>query len=265
MLLPAIAVVQQARYVSRAVLPAQTPSTSSRSRSDSNEKESRRRSGPNRYPAVSGVRRRDACRRQSPWDHRVARLGKSAAMGGRRGVDSRGVSVFLTTERLAGRTAAVVASLLFIFLPSLARLGADGIGDALHLCLVRGACWFFLDERRFVSPELCIAAALLVRAEATVVPIADRSPSPCRDHDVPSPELLLGRGVLPRAVSRGRRYVADGNCRTAARRCGSDRSVAAYSPAAFLERILDSDANTPTIGHKDRTRSSRFHGPPRRR
>lgn len=81
------------------------------------------------------------------------------------------IPIFLLTERLANRAAAVTAALLFIALPAVSRLGGDGLGDAVHLCLVAWSAWLFLDERRFLA-GLCIAAALLVRPEAAVVPLA---------------------------------------------------------------------------------------------
>ena len=58
------------------------------------------------------------------------------------------IPIFLTTERLAGRNPAVIATIFYITLPALARLGADGLGDAVHLCLVAWAAWFICPEER---------------------------------------------------------------------------------------------------------------------
>lgn len=79
--------------------------------------------------------------------------------------------IYLLTERLANRAAAVTATLFFIAAPALSRLGGDGLGDALPLALVAWSAWLLFVDRQFAA-GLGIAAALLVRPEAAVVPLA---------------------------------------------------------------------------------------------
>lgn len=262
MLLPAIAVVQQARYVSRAVLPAQDAvdvvSVAQRFEREGIAATIRAEPVAPLFPAlVAGmhavgshlgiIESRDWA---SPpqW---VAAASLVLAV----------FPIFLTAERLAGRTAAVVASLLFIFLPSLARLGADGIGDTLHLCLVAWGVWFLLDERRVVA-GLCIAAALLVRAEAAVVPIA-----------------VFALAVMRRDLRAAKFFLAASLCLV------PYLAVGITSPTEIVERLRggatpteavplnggmywlsegiywgDDYERLQSIGRKDRARSSRFHG-----
>jgi hypothetical protein len=171
-LLPAIAALQQGRYVARAVLPAQDAidvvSVAQRFERDGIATTLRAEAVSPLFPLLVATTHEAGvsfglieARNWAGPPQWVAAAALILAV----------IPIFLTTDRLAGRTAAVTASLFFIFLPSIARLGADGLGDAVHLCLVAWAVWFWLDERRFVA-GLCIAAALLVRAEAAVVPIA---------------------------------------------------------------------------------------------
>lgn len=163
--------------------------------------------------------------------------------------------IYLLTERLAGPMAAATATLLFIALPAVSRLGGDGLGDAVHLCLVAWAAWFFFDERRGVA-GLCIAAALLVRPEAVVVPVAALLLAASRS-EFRTPRFFLAAAVclVP--------YLA----------------VGVTSPTELLQRLrgsgapteavpLNASTNGPSIvdgdaqpfGRRDPARSARFHG-----
>lgn len=88
------------------------------------------------------------------------------------------IPLFLLARRLAGPEAALIASLLLCLLPATSRLGADGISDALHLCLAAWALWGLIEaceatERRAVGWALFaggfVGAALLCRVEVLVL------------------------------------------------------------------------------------------------
>lgn len=163
--------------------------------------------------------------------------------------------VYWLTERLAGSTAAATATLLFIALPAVSRLGGDGLGDAVHLGLVVWAAWLFVDERR-ASAGLCIAAALLIRPEAAVIPLAMLLLA------VSSSEFRVPRFFLA-AMACLLPYLA----------------VGVTSPTELLLRLRGGGAPTETVplnastsdpslvdgeaqpfGRRDPGRSARFHG-----
>ncbi len=103
--------------------------------------------------------------------------------------------VYLFSRQLYGGRAAAIGGALFCALPPLARLGPQGIGDGLHLLFFSWAAWGMVvalrpDGRGAIAvwhasgdrptttavhplwmlvPGLATAAALLVRAEATVL------------------------------------------------------------------------------------------------
>lgn len=88
------------------------------------------------------------------------------------------VPVFLLARRLAGPEAALIASLLFCLLPATSRLGADGISDALHLCLAAWALWGLIEACAATDRQACVwallsgacvGAALLCRVEVLVL------------------------------------------------------------------------------------------------
>jgi len=163
--------------------------------------------------------------------------------------------LFLLTERMAGPNAAVTATLLFIALPAVSRLGGDGLGDAVHLCLVLSAAWLFVAERR-VAAGLCVAAALLIRPEAAVLPLTVCLLAvPRSEFRVPQFFLAAAICLLP--------YFA----------------VGVTSPTELLHRLRGGGAPTETVplnasatnliigdgvaqpfGRRDPGRSARFHG-----
>jgi 4-amino-4-deoxy-L-arabinose transferase-like glycosyltransferase len=53
--------------------------------------------------------------------------------------------IYCITRRLYGRRPAALGSLLFIALPEVARLGADGISDSLHLLFFCTALWAMVE------------------------------------------------------------------------------------------------------------------------
>lgn len=89
-------------------------------------------------------------------------------------------AIYLVALRMAGRQAALLGTAVFVLLPEVARIGADGVADALHLAL---AAWavvllgIFWDERTtkgrgavlLLGAGLLAALALLVRVEAVVI------------------------------------------------------------------------------------------------
>jgi hypothetical protein len=189
------------------------------------------------------------------------------------------IPIFLTAERIAGRGPAVIAAIFFITLPAVARLGGDGLGDAVHLCLVAWSVWFIAlssggnEAGRLAGNYLTwslaglgIAAALLVRAEAIVVPLAIfllavwqreyRRPLffamaslcvvPYLAVDVTSSEEIVERLRGGAAPTESVPF----NPRMVTLHCGGGAEVA----------LLDESRHALTFGHKDRTRSSRFHG-----
>ncbi len=91
------------------------------------------------------------------------------------------VPVYLLFRRLVGARAALGGGVLFCLAGEVARLGADGLADSVHLCfffialLCAGA---YLAERRAPRPAWLAAAgfftgtALLARGEAIVIPLA---------------------------------------------------------------------------------------------
>jgi len=90
------------------------------------------------------------------------------------------IPIAFTTARLFGRDAAILAGTLFCLLPAVARGGADGISDGLHLLLAASSVWALVVARERFSGNaatlipwlgagaLC-GAALLCRAEALVI------------------------------------------------------------------------------------------------
>lgn len=184
--------------------------------------------------------------------------------------------IAFTTARLFGRDAALLAGTLFCLLPSVARGGADGISDGLHLLLAASSVWALVVARERFSGNattlipwigagtLC-GAALLCRAEALVI------------------GATIGAWALFALRSRWR-------C-TSSFALGSLVCVVAYAacgvvePATIAQRIrgggtaldtipLNDTARQPTaeaelraadgaphtFGRKDRSRSMRLHG-----
>jgi hypothetical protein len=263
LLLLTAAAVQQVRYVSRAVLPAQdvvdTVSVAQRIEREGFAATVRAEPVSPLFPtlvagmhsllsSVGAIDEHDWVRPPQV----VAGLALVVAV----------IPIFLTAEREAGRGAAVVASTFFIFLPALARLGADGLGDAVHLCLTAWAAWL-IGMQRWTVAGLCIAAALLVRAEAAVIPLT-----------------LLLLAVVRSEFRRPSFFLATAFC------LAPFLAVGVTSPGEVMTRLRGGAApsedlplnafaattSSPTqerelrlstdlmFGHKDRTRSTRFHG-----
>jgi len=91
------------------------------------------------------------------------------------------VPVYLLFRRLVGPSAALGGGVLFCLAGEVARLGADGLADSVHLCFFFIALWCasaYLAKRRTPSPAWLAAAgvftgiALLARVEAIVIPLA---------------------------------------------------------------------------------------------
>ncbi|HEX7448967.1 MAG TPA: glycosyltransferase family 39 protein [Pirellulales bacterium] len=92
------------------------------------------------------------------------------------------VPVYFLFDRLHGRRAALLATLLFSVLGGVARLGADGLSDSTHLLFFCIALWtaaeyFTRFGRRpaaawLFACGLSTGLALLARAEAVVLPLA---------------------------------------------------------------------------------------------
>ncbi len=182
------------------------------------------------------------------------------------------IPIFLTAERIAGRGPAVVAAIFFIALPSLARLGGDGLGDAVNLCLVAWSAWFLvrasgeIDSRARLGGRvtwgcagLGIAAALLVRTEAIVVPLAMLLLAwPKRVFRRPSfflaaalcivPYLASGVELLDELIARLRGGAA------------ATESLPLNASDEFVVPMIDCDVSLYSLGRKDYSRSSRFQG-----
>ncbi len=90
--------------------------------------------------------------------------------------------VSLLAIRVWGKRQGILASLLFCTLPEVARLGVDGLSDALHLALAAGCVLALLEGLRrfgrktalfwFVAGGITCGLTCLVRAEVLVVPAA---------------------------------------------------------------------------------------------
>jgi hypothetical protein len=263
LLLTTVAVLQQWRYVRQAVVPAQDAVdvvyVAQRIEREGLAATVRAEPVPPLFPTLVVAAHATASRIGLIAEHDWASPPQWAAAAA---LVCAVIPVFLLTESLAGCGAAVVASLLFISIPSVARLGADGIGDALHLCLFASAVWFGVSSRPAVS-GLCIAAALLVRAEAVVWPLATAILAVWR------PECRLPRF-----------FAAATLCLVPYLVCG------VTTPAGIAERLRGGSAPTEavplngpspglydggswtdvargeslTFGRKDAARSSRFRG-----
>jgi len=268
LLLATAACLQQARYVVRATLPAQDAvdvvSVAQRFAGDGPAALRSERASP-LFPALVAAMHELASRvgwiAPSDWaspPQWVAAAAMVLAVW----------PVFLSTERLAGRNAAATATTLLIALPGFARLGGDGLGDAVHLCLVAWGVWFLIVSRWFVA-GLCIAAALLVRPEAAIVPAAVFVVAVFRPElRVPRffiaaslwlvPYLAVGVTSPSELVERLRGSAAptDAGPMNDAIPMNDElrpHADAAASDDASTERRYD-------FGRKDADRSSRFHG-----
>ncbi|HVC98250.1 MAG TPA: glycosyltransferase family 39 protein [Pirellulales bacterium] len=91
------------------------------------------------------------------------------------------VPVYLLFRRLVGPRAALGGGVLFCLAGEVARLGADGLADSVHLCFFFLALWCagaYLAERRapraawLAAAGIFTGAALLTRGEAVVIPLA---------------------------------------------------------------------------------------------
>lgn len=108
----------------------------------------------------------------------AAAWGRAAQLAAALGLIGAVVPVFLFSQRLVGRRAAVAAAILFCLLPTSSRLGTDGIADAWHLLFVAGALWMLVEANHTtgrpaqawsLAAGLCVGLALLCRAEALVI------------------------------------------------------------------------------------------------
>ncbi|MBA4019677.1 MAG: hypothetical protein C0483_21140 [Pirellula sp.] len=200
---------------------------------------------------------------------------------------------YFFARRMVGSTAAVCGTLLFFSLPEVARLGADGISDGLHLFLIAWALWAVAaalgmgsEVDPAVPPMLAwwtagsfTGLALLVRSEGVVIAAA---------------VALLGCGALYRRILYGRGGAGEGASPSPALLAWFASgalvallpcAAAALHPAEWYGRIrgggapsedapinaapatLETPAMQPTfaeeepaLGRKDPTRSIRFHG-----
>lgn len=93
------------------------------------------------------------------------------------------VPVYALSVRLVGREAAFLGTALFCVIPEVSQLGANGLGDSVHLLFFALAVWALLEYwmRREESGAvggwtllagLASAAALLARQEAAALPAA---------------------------------------------------------------------------------------------
>lgn len=263
LLLLTAAAVQQVRYVSRAVLPAQdvvdTVSVAQRMEREGFAATVRAEPVSPLFPTlVAGMHKlltSLGAIDEHDWirpPQVVAALALVLAV----------IPVFLTAERAVGVGAAVIATIFFIFLPALARLGADGLGDAVHLCLAAWAAWFVVMQNWTVA-GLCIAAALLVRPEAAVIPLT---------------VLLLA--LVRSEFRRPNFFIATAFCvapfvlvgvtstdEVSTRLRGGAAPTEDLPLNVFVTKAKGATGTRDTLlpdnltfGHKDRTRSSRFHG-----
>lgn len=263
LLLAAAAALQQARYIATATLPAQDVVDVvyvAQSVEQVGLLETiRRESVPPLFPALVAAAHRVGSATQviekSNWALPPQWIAAASLV-------LATIAVFLSVDRLVGRAAAVMASVFFIALPAISRLGGDGLGDALHLCFAAWGTWFVLDRKPLIG-GLCVAAALLVRIEVAVVPLT---------------VLILS---LPRPQLRMPRFFA------AASLCLMPYlAVGITSPADLIERLRGGAAPSETepfnapgytliegvmnsigpdgrpieLGRKDSGRSSRFGG-----
>jgi len=292
-LLIAVACVQQYRCVSRAVLPAQdaVDFVSVAQRIDREGFLAAVRAEPVQplFPAwVCAVHRaggRLGVLAENQWGPAAQLAAAAAAVG-------CVVPVFLLARRLFGPDCGLLAGLLVCLLPEFARLGADGVSDSLHLMLVGWALWAAvaaLDaEDEFADASLMwwltgslLGAALLVRAEAAAVVVAlalwaairtvnrRRSTARVAPPEFPAAPLLLPLGgglllcVIP-YVSAG--LISPAEIAWRVRGGGAPTEDVPLNPAptsavAGPEQPLRDAAGEPLVfGHKDRTRSTRFHG-----
>jgi len=262
-LLATAACLQQARYVARATLPAQDAvdvvSVAQRFASDGPAAALRSERASPLFPALIAIAHGLASRAgwisSQDWaspPQWVAAAAMVLAVW----------PILLSTERVAGRAAAATATTLFIALPGLARLGGDGLGDAVHLCFVAWGVWFLVSSRWFVA-GLCIAAALLVRPEAAIVPAAVFAVALFR------PELRVPRFFIAASLWLVPYLVVGvtSPSELVERLRGSAAPTDAVPMNDVVERHADAatsdDASTDRrydFGRKDADRSSRFHG-----
>jgi hypothetical protein len=264
LLLLALAALQQVRFVRTAVLPAQdvvdVVSVAQRIERDGLAATVRAEPVPPLFPALVAIAHTvtvsagwiDAHNWVAPpqW---VAAAALIAAV----------IPIYLCVERLAGSTAAVIAAIAFVVLPSTARLGADGLPDALHLALMAWSVWFTLvaletgARWRWLAAGAAVAAALLCRAEAAVLPMAILCWSVLRtEYRVPS--YFAGVGLCVAAfllcgVTRSEDIVERLRGSAAPTEdvpLNAESSTPAVAPSRRLETTLE-------FGHKDRARSTR--------
>ncbi|MBN2021448.1 MAG: hypothetical protein JW809_01520 [Pirellulales bacterium] len=135
------------------------------------------------------------------------------------------VPVTLLARRLAGRRAALAGAALFCVLPEMARLGAEGLSDGLHLLLAATALWVVVEafsRRHLRAPGTCalfglagatVGLAALARAEVLVLPgvvvvtlvvVCRGGAAISRDRGplTPDPSPASGRGEFVPCLSR---------------------------------------------------------------
>lgn len=272
LLLLLVAALQQVRYLRKAVLPAQDAvdvvSVAQRMERDGLAATVRAEPVPPLFPALVARWHSLSVRlgRISPHDW-VAPLQEVAAMALLAAV----VPIFLTAERLGGRATAVVATIGFIALHTTARLGADGLADAVHLLGFAAALWFTLvacekqRSRDWLAAGVMISLALLCRAEAVVLPLAAallfaghtefRRPSFFAGASLCLAFFAACGIVQPNDVLERLR---GGASPTEERPLNALDGVA--GDGLLLSETTRPDLATLTFGHKDRTISTRARG-----
>ncbi|MEA1949836.1 MAG: glycosyltransferase family 39 protein [Planctomycetota bacterium] len=85
------------------------------------------------------------------------------------------VPVYFIARRLVGPTGGFIAGVFFCVLPEVARLGADGISDSMHLLFFALAFWGVLEYVRgdnrliMIGAGVSVGLALMTRVEAIVL------------------------------------------------------------------------------------------------
>ncbi|MBL9082962.1 MAG: glycosyltransferase family 39 protein [Planctomycetales bacterium] len=280
LLLLAATLGQQTWYVSRAVLPAQDAvdfvSVAQRIEREGFLATVRAEPVPPLFPASICVVHRTLMRcgiiESRQW-------GRAAQWAAACALVAAVVPAFLFARRLVDPLAACCGTLVFFSLPEVARLGADGTSDALHLFFAATALWSLAAMPDVVESRLwrwsllcgaCLGAALLVRSEMLVVAavmlvvglaafVVSRPAGFRRRGLVAACGLGIFTAVAP--------YLASGisDPLDLARRLRGGGAPTEETPlnAAVAEPMMGAAVQSPAeprLGKKDPTRSIRFHG-----
>jgi hypothetical protein len=280
LLLLAATLAQQIWYVSRAVLPAQDAvdyaSVAQRIRRQGFLATVRAEPVPPLFPASVNATHaalvRFAVIEPRAW-------GRAAQWAAAFALVAAAVPAFLFARRLVDPLAAFCGTLLFFSLPEVARLGADGTSDALHLFFAAVSLWSLMAMldvaelhpwRWSLVCGTCLGAALLVRSEMLIVSavmltvgtaaFAVSRPAGFRRRGL---VVACGLGIVVAVAP----YLASGinDPMDLARRLRGGGAPTEEIPlnAAAAEPVVvaaEQPTNEPRLGKKDPTRSIRFHG-----